>query len=466
MADKSDKKAPASAKASCPTSSSARTSPSDGFRRAAGKKLSTEPYKGVRDFYPEGQAVQNYILNKMRKTVESFGYVEYGASILEPTELYETKSGEELVKEQTYTFKDRGGRNVTLRPEMTPSLARMIAGKKRELSFPLRWYSIPNAFRYERPQRGRVREHWQLNTDLFGGKEINADAEIISLAYQIMKDFGAEDKDFEIKINFAGMLAKFLADEFGLDKDKSNKLIKIIDKFGKIPEKDFETKMDDVAGKENRIKLEKLLNDSSEMTEKLKDDKNLQYLINLKNKLSELNINIKVDPFLTRGFDYYTGMIFEVYDTNPENNRSVFGGGRYDNLLEVFGEEKVPAVGFGMGDVPIKNFLEVRGLIPEYVSTTDLLICTLAEENMKYAQELANKLRAKGLNVAVDLSDKKVGDQIKIADKQGISYVICIGEEEEKTGKFKLKELKTGNETEVDENEILSLFRSNLNKRV
>ncbi|HJL55801.1 MAG TPA: ATP phosphoribosyltransferase regulatory subunit, partial [Candidatus Paceibacterota bacterium] len=197
-------------------------------------KLGTEPYKGVRDFYPADMAVQNYIFGKMRKTVESFGYVEYGASILEPTELYEAKSGEELVKEQTYSFKDRGDRNVTLRPEMTPTLARMIAGKKRELSFPLRWYSIPNAFRYERPQRGRVREHWQLNADLFGSNEIDADVEIISLAYQIMKDFGAEDKDFEIRISYAGVLNQYLKIMFSTNPENTNILTEIINKYDKI----------------------------------------------------------------------------------------------------------------------------------------------------------------------------------------------------------------------------------------
>ena len=418
-------------------------------------KLGTEPYKGVRDFYPADMAVQNYIFGKMRKTVESFGYVEYGASILEPTELYEAKSGEELVKEQTYSFKDRGDRNVTLRPEMTPTLARMIAGKKRELSFPLRWYSIPNAFRYERPQRGRVREHWQLNADLFGGNEIDADVEIISLAYQIMKDFGAEDKDFEIRISYAGVLNQYLKIMFSTNPENTNILTEIINKYDKISDENFLKKAGEIIGKEQASKLLDILRTRYFEKGIVKE---IKYLEELRAKLSNSGINVNIDPWLKRGFDYYTGMVFEVYDTNPENNRSVFGGGRYDNLLEVFGAEKVPAVGFGMGDVPVKNFLEVRNLIPEYVSTTNLVICMLAQENMPKAQELASKLRAEGLNVAVDLSDKKVGDQIKIADKQGVPYVICIGEEEEKSGKFKLKELKTGKEKEVSGEEIKNII--------
>ena len=165
------------------------------------KKLSLEPYKGTRDFYPEDQFVQNYIFGVWRKVAESYGYLEYGASILEETDLYRAKTGEEIVNEQTYSFTDRGGRDVTIRPEMTPTVARMVAQKRKELSFPLRWYSIPNLFRYERPQRGRLREHWQLNCDMFGVDSIDADVEIISLAYDIMKAFGAKDENFEIRIN-------------------------------------------------------------------------------------------------------------------------------------------------------------------------------------------------------------------------------------------------------------------------
>ena len=334
---------------------------------------------------------------------------------------------------------------------MTPSVARMIAGKRRELSFPLRWYSIPNAFRYERPQRGRLREHWQLNADLFGGNEVKADAEIIRLAYQILKDFGAKDDDFEIKINYAGVLSPYLAKKFDIKKEEDvNALVKIIDRYGKISDEDFEKRTEKILGDKTSVLLDIL---KEKNVDEFDSYEEIKYLDQLK---SETNINLTIDPFLTRGFDYYTGMVFEVYDTNPENNRSIFGGGRYDNLLEIFNVEKVSAVGFGMGDIPVKNFLEVRNLIPEYVSTTDLILCTLDNTNIPFAQELAQRLRIEGLNTAINLTDKKIGDQIKIADKQKIPFVICIGEKEEKSGKFKLKELKTGKEKEVTENEIKS----------
>ncbi|OHA88798.1 MAG: hypothetical protein A3C70_01350 [Candidatus Zambryskibacteria bacterium RIFCSPHIGHO2_02_FULL_43_14] len=248
-------------------------------------KLGTDPYKGVRDFYPEDMAIQNYIFDIWRKTVESKGYVEYGASPLEPTEIYTEKSGAEIINEQTFTFTDRGDRSVTLRPEMTPTLARMVAARRRNLKFPLRWFSIPNLFRYERPQHGRKREHWQLNCDLLGVAGIEADKEVVSLAYTIMKEFGAKDEDFEIRIN------------------NSN-----IDSF------------------------------------------------------KEIVPNIISDPTLARGQTYYTGIVFEIFDTNKENGRAIAGGGRYDNLLEMFEVDPIPAVGFGMGDVTLRDFLETHGL--------------------------------------------------------------------------------------------------------
>lgn len=420
-------------------------------------KLNTEPYKGVRDFYPEDQALQNYIFNKMRKTAESFGYIEYNASILEPTELYEAKSSEELIKEQTYSFKDRGDRNVTLRPEITPTVARMIAQKRRELGFPLRWYTIANVFRYERPQRGRLREHWQLNADLFGVSGIEADIEIISLAYQTLKDIGAKDDDFKIKINYVGILSKCIKKEFDLNDEKTSALIKIIDRYGKISDEDFKKRASKIL-KETEISklLYKIKTQSKEEFELYEE---ISYLKNLKNKLSKFGINIIIDPFLTRGFDYYTGVVFEVYDTNPKNNRSMFGGGRYDNLLEIFGADKIPAVGFGMGDVTIHNFLETRGLLPKYISTANLMLCALDKKNINFTENLAVKLRKQGLNVSVNLSDKKIKNLIKLADKQSIPYIICIGENEEKTGKFKLKELKTGKEEEVGENEIINIIK-------
>lgn len=258
-------------------------------------KLETVPYKGVRDFYPEDMAIQNYIFSVWRKVAEEANYLEYSASILEYADLYRSKSGDEIVNEQMYVFTDKGDREVALRPEMTPSLARMIAARRKGLKLPLRWYSIPNCFRYERPQRGRKREHWQLNCDVMGVAGFEGDVEIISIAYKIMKEFGADDNSFEIRLN----------------------------------------------------------NSSG----------NISDLENIKNKLEELGIkNTKIDPSLARGQTYYTGTVFEIFDTNGENNRSLCGGGRYDNLLQMFEVESLPTVGFGMGDITIRDFLETHKL--------------------------------------------------------------------------------------------------------
>lgn len=297
----------------------------------ANKKLSTDPYKGVRDFYPEDMRVQNYIFSVWRKVAEQFGYEEYGASLLEYSDLYKSKGNDEIINEQTYSFTDRGGREVTLRPEMTPTLARMVAAQRKSLKFPLRWYSIPNVFRYERPQRGRRREHWQLNCDLMGiaSTDTKADAEIIELAYKIMRAFGAKDEDFEIKVNDReGMKTALLAR--GIPRENIPALFRQWDKSG-AP--DYEKTSSYSATDELLRALEK-------------------------RQIS----NAKFDANIVRGFDYYTGMVFEVFDTHADNRRSLFGGGRYDNLLEIFGVEPIPTVGFGMGDITIRDFLETHSL--------------------------------------------------------------------------------------------------------
>jgi histidyl-tRNA synthetase len=258
-------------------------------------KLDTAPYKGVQDYYPEDMRVLKYIFSIWRRVAENSNYEEYSASPLEPTELYAEKSGDEIVNEQTFTFKDRGDRSVTLRPEMTPTLARMVAGKRRELKFPLRWYSIPNLFRYEKPQRGRRREHYQLNVDLLGMADTSADIEIITLADAIMQEFGANRDMYEI-----------------------------------------------------RLSTHAPTTDSLDQVMTALQEKGIT--------------NIKVDETLKRGQAYYTGVVFEFFDTDPANPRSILGGGRYDNLMDLFGVESVPAVGFGAGDITMRDFLETHGL--------------------------------------------------------------------------------------------------------
>lgn len=424
------------------------------------QKLSTESYKGVRDFYPEDMFVQNYIFGVWKKVVERFGYIEYSASLLEPAELYRAKTGDEIVNEQTYTFTDRGDREVTLRPEMTPTVARLVAGRVHDLAFPLRWYSIPNLFRYEKPQRGRLREHWQLNVDLFGVENSDADAEIITVAYNIMREFGAKDSDFIIKVNSRKLINDLYA-QFKLTDEQSHTVSKIIDKKDKISAEAFEESLEKVIG-DSAKDFARVLSSSERLLESLGNNKNANELMELIEKLNSSGIqNIVFSPTLMRGFDYYTGVVFEMFDISPDNNRSLFGGGRYDDLLDIFGAKKIPAVGFGWGDVTNRDFLETHGLLPKYKPSTDLYICTLDSSVNDHAQKLAETLRKDGLNVSVNLTDKKIGDQIKIASKQGVPFIVCVGDDEVKSGVYKVKNMETGNETEVKTGEIVSTIKNN-----
>jgi histidyl-tRNA synthetase len=441
------------------------------------KKLSTDPYKGVRDFFPEDMAVEKSIFSIWRNVVEKYGYEEYGASVLEPAELYKAKTGEEIVSQQTYTFIDRGDREVTLRPEMTPTLARMVAARKRELTFPVRWYSIPNLFRYEQPQRGRVREHWQLNVDIFGVDSIAAEIEAIDIAVNITRGYGLKDDNFEVRLNNRKLMNYITRDVFGLDEVTAYKAAKLIDKKDKIPAEVFEMGVrelfigahsapsgDVVANSNTTEQAEKhsrefltLLNSknfeefTSHLPQTTEEHVGLKEIREVIAGLEALGItNVRFDQTLMRGFDYYTGIVFEVYDLNPANRRSVFGGGRYDDLLSLFGNDKVPAVGFGAGDVIARDLMETYGTLPKSIGSADIGLCVVGDQNTGYALDIAQNLRSKGNRVAVDLTGKKLGDQIKNADKRGVLKIICIGDEEVKTGKLRVKTLSTGEEVVME----------------
>jgi histidyl-tRNA synthetase len=424
------------------------------------KKLSLEPYKGTRDFYPEDQFIQNYIFSIWRNVAESYGYLEYGASILEETDLYRAKSGEEIVNDQTYSFTDRGGRDVTIRPEMTPTVARMVAQKRRELSFPLRWYSIPNLLRYERPQRGRLREHWQLNCDMFGVDSVEADVEVISLAYNMMKAFGAKDEQFEIRVNNRRLVNHLMSEYLGADAEQAQKASKLIDKMHKMGKPAFLAAMTEILGDKTKMLMEVLYVKSlDELGDKISASEGAKELDGVLNQIIKLGItNIVFDPTLMRGFDYYTGTVFEMYDTNIVNPRALFGGGRYDDLVGIFGVEKVSGIGFGWGDVTTRDFLETYDLLPAYHPPVQLYIAHL-EGYIGEANKLADYLRKRGINVEVDLTGRQVSKQVKTADKEKIPFVVVVGEEEVKSGKYKVKSLKESKEYEVTKEGILDLVK-------
>lgn len=424
------------------------------------KQLSLEPYKGTRDFYPEDQFIQNYIFSTWKKAVQSFGYLEYNASILEETELYKAKSGEEIVNEQTYTFTDRGGRDVTIRPEMTPTVARMVAAKRRELTFPVRWFSIPNLFRYERPQRGRLREHWQLNVDMFGVEGAAADAEVIAVSYTIMKSFGASDTQFVIRISSRKFMNFLMREHFGLSEEVSHALSKLVDRKEKTEAALFKTQVAELL----KDKAEEFLNileikNIQDFPESLSGHASAVELAALFEALTRQGItNTIFDPTIVRGFDYYTGVVFELHDTGSENNRSLFGGGRYDDLVGIFNVEKVSGIGFGMGDVTIRDFLETYNLLPVYASTTKVYIAPFDETCLSASLELTQYLRDKGVNTAIDLTDRKIAGKVKTADREKIPWLIVLGQDEIKSGKFKLKNLAQSKEQEVTKEEIISII--------
>ena len=402
-------------------------------------KLSTDSYKGVRDFYPEDMAIQRYIFDTWAQVVESYGFERYDASVLEPAELYRAKTGDEIVNEQTYTFKDRGDREVTLRPEMTPTVARMVAARRRELSFPLRWYSIPNLFRYERTQRGRLREHWQLNCDIFGVDNAYADAEIIDIADRILKNFGAKSEDFVIYINDRQMLNRYFA-SLNLSKEQTHQMYKLLDRRDKIT-----TFADEAMAIIGRAFDEKEL-------ESLTSER-LSACIAILNKLG---IYPQFKSSIVRGFDYYDGIVFEIFDTSPDNNRSLFGGGRYNNLTGLFGGDPIPAVGFGMGDVTMRDFLATHGLLPDLIVGPRIMLLTASPGVTDEARNTREQILAQGVNVALDISGKKLKDQITQAAKRKVPYIIVVGEDEVATNKFTLRNMTSGQEVSGSIPELIS----------
>ena len=428
--------------------------------------LSTQPYKGARDFYPPDKRLQKYMFGVWRKVAERYGYEEYDAPILEPLEMYAAKSGQEIVNEQTYVFEDRGGRKVTIRPEMTPTVSRMVAAQRQELGYPLRWYSIPNLWRYERPQRGRLREHWQLNVDIFGVANTEAELEIVSLVDSMFKEFGASRDMYEIKLNSRKLMDYALGTYLGLSAKEAHDVAKLIDRKAKLKPNDFIAKLDEACTPASRERgvVEKLLQllDVKELKKLPTELKNQPSVTELQAMLEQLQAtgvtNVVFDITLMRGFDYYTDIVFEVFDKHPDNNRSMLGGGRYDGLVALFGVEPVPTVGFGWGDVTLANFLELHRLMPALPTETEVYIA-LVGDAINAARKPIAQLREMGVNVAVDASGRKLDKQIKTADKKGIPYLMVLGMNEIESGQYSLKNLATGKEEKHSLERLVTIIK-------
>lgn len=418
--------------------------------------LSSQPYKGARDFYPEDMRIQKYIFSKWREVCERFGYEEYLTPILEPTDIYLAKGNEEIVREQTYTFDDRGGRSVTIRPEMTPSVTRMVAARRQEAGYPLRMYSVCNYWRYERTQRGRLREFWQLNADVFGISGIEAEHECLSMADQIMVAFGAKRTMYEIRINSRKFIDYVLGEYLALNDVESMTIIRLIDKMQKMSRAEFVTLLESAVSPTLRGEgaVDKLLaildtTDPAKLPEELVGHESLNSLGELMMLLEKDGVtNARFDVTLMRGFDYYSDIVFEVFDLHPNNNRAMFGGGRYDGLMTNFGAEPLPTFGFAPGDISTQLFLESHELVPKLKTETELYVALVGDVYAQ-AQSMLSGLRGEGVNVAVDASGKKLGAQLKNADKKGIHFAVVVGEEEIRSQRFKLKDLASGKEDEM-----------------
>lgn len=431
-------------------------------------QVSTKPYKGTRDFFPEDMQLRNWFFNLMSRIVENYAYQKYDGPMLESFDLYAAKSGEELVNEQLYSFEDRGNRKVAIRPEMTPTLARMVAARGSSLNKPIRWYSLPNLWRYERPQKGRLREHWQLNVDILGCNELDAELEILMIAIDIMGHLGATEEQFGIQINNR-KLTNYLFDQvLKLSPEQAHRVAKAIDKRDKVKPEVFTELLEKAECNSEQISTiqQFLESDFGQIRELVGANSGLEELDHLFTMLENLGLDTycEFSPTIMRGLDYYTGTVFEIFDKAPDNRRALFGGGRYDNLVALFGGPAISGVGFGMGDVTLQNFLETHELIPELNSHTQVLIGLFAEEYKMAGYRLAHRLREKGFGVESILKPTKIGKQYQYADKKGIPIVVMIGPEEFEARQVKLKNLKTGEQETVSRTHIVDMLHHMLEK--
>lgn len=414
-------------------------------------KLSTQPYKGARDFYPQEMQVENYIFNTWRKVCKSFGFEEYSFPIIEPLEIFASKTGEEIVNEQLYSFEDKGGRKLAIRPELTPGTVRMIAQKYKETPQPIKWFMVGNNWRFEKPQMGRGREFYQLEANIFGVNGVEADFEIIQLIVAIMQAFGATESMYQIKVSDRRLINALLNEVLKLGSEVQPKVRRLTDKREKLTREDFVASLTDLGLNESMVQgIEAFMTSDFTSLDIPKENAGYQTLQRLFEYLKEgrVNASVKFDPSIIRGFDYSDGLVYEVFDTNPTNRRSLFGGERFDKLINIFGDYDLPSTGFAMGDCTLLEFLKGWKLLPESKSNIDCLVTVWPSEDAKFllkSQEIASQLRAQGKNVFCwTETDTKLEKQLKYADKKDIPQVIIIGEEELEKGAMTIKDLKTG----------------------
>ena len=408
--------------------------------------------------------LRNWFFGVIREVLERSAFDEYNGPMLESLDLYAAKSGEEIANEQTYNFTDRGERRLAIRPEMTPTVARMVAAKIGELNFPLKWFSIPNMYRYERPQRGRLREFWQINVDIFGCDTYEADLECISSAINILCAYGADASMFTVHINNRRFFNDVISAIAGTDSEGSRRVSKVIDRKNKIPRDAYEKELRELGLSDGQIAtIDSLytmpVEDAIALCPDSVGSEELRLLFDALKK-SGLDQYCVFDFGIIRGLDYYTGTVFEVFDNAPENNRAMFGGGRYDNLVGLFVKNaKVSGVGYGMGDVTLENFLVTHKLVPELLGAkTKVLVTRFDDVPYEKYMEIVDALRNAGIVSAIYLGSKKFGKQLDFAVKDGYTHVVIMGGSEAEKGVVRVKNLATREEQELSLADAITLL--------
>ena len=411
--------------------------------------------KGTRDFYPEEMAYRTWLYDQVRATSERFGYQEYEAPLLERLELYAAKSGEELVKEQSFILTDRGGDQLALRPELTPSLARMVAGRQPELVLPLRWYSFGPFWRYERPQRGRSREFFQWNIDLLGLETPAADGEIVAICAEFFRSVGLGPDTVAIRINNRRLMEQKL-EQMGIGREKWMEVFRLIDRRDRMPADKWKAWALETGLAEGQfLALEALLNDAALWTE----SEELRQVFATAEALGVADYLV-YDAGIVRGLDYYTGPVFEAHD-RAGKFRAICGGGRYDNLVADVGGDRITGVGFAMGDVIVQLLLEEAGRRPVLPLTPSQVLVTLFDEEL-YARTLAlsGRLRQAGIKVEQILEADRLGKQLRYANRMGIPYVVILGPDEVAAGQVVLKDMQSGEQQAYAEAELIQALKA------
>ena len=417
----------------------------------------TQGVRGTRDFYPEDMRLRNWLFDNFIAASLLHGFEEYDAPVLEQEELYTRKQGEDITQ-QLYNFQDKGDRKVALRPEMTPSLARMVMARAGALPLPIKWFSIPQCWRYERTQRGRGREHYQWNVDIWGTTEISADAELISVIVTFFEEMGLTSDDIVIRISSRKVLEEVLG-SLGVEGDLFTKTCVIVDKMDKLSSEVIEEQLSELGHSSDVInKIQTILGikDMDNLRSSLEDSSSaILELDTLFDLIDAYGMSewVQFDASIVRGLAYYTGSVFEANDREGKF-RAICGGGRYDNLLSTLGGKDLPATGFGFGDMVIMEVLKEKGLVPELISGVDDIVIPLSPDLRDIAVRVAASLRLSDRTVDLVLEDKKIKWAFKHAERTGAKRLVLLAPDEWSRKMIKVKDLETGEEKELSLNDL------------